>query len=454
MKIESRKVLGLDVSKDNVTCHILDGYPSGGLSKYWRKTAGNRPVNYPVFYSHRPTNKRQKLKLVKDFAQWLAQQKPDFACMEPTGNHYSRLWYSVLKSFEIPVLWIGHVELKRYREGKNLPGKGKNDAVDSLAIAAYPHDPEHHLEDGTLNLEKFLKHQPENIDLLREKCQQLEHLARVQNPIVNYARQALSWQFPEMAQSKAAGLFPWLADMPAECTKRCWGFVDRAYRESVSPELGIEISHYLRLHAKWMVDIQNMESTIEAQVEEILLAEEFAPYNEVFDLLGFGIRTRARLLSRIYPFESFLLPNGHLWIEREYREVKKTKREFEKGTATVKVSAGDVKTIKKTRSRDLFKMRVGMGTVLESSGDSWIEKSAGSSICRQSLWLHVLTKVETSRLPNNPVTKELADYCDMLKSQTDANGKPLLNGKHIQGKLMAKTANLMFKEFVKRFVVR
>ena len=95
-----------------------------------------------------------------------------------------------------------------------------------------------------------------------------------------------------------------------------------------------------------------------------------------------------------------------------------------------------------------------MGTVLESSGDSWIEKPAGSSICRQSLWLHVLTQVETSRLPKNPVTDELTDYCAMLKSQTDANGKPLLNGKHIQGKLMAKTANLMFKEFVKRFVTR
>ena len=42
----------------------------------------------------------------------------------------------------------------------------------------------------------------------------------------------------------------------------------------------------------------------------------------------------------------------------------------------------------------------------------------------------------------------------MLKSQTDANGNPLLRGKHIQGKCMAKTANLMFKEFVKRFVVK
>ena len=62
--------------------------------------------------------------------------------------------------------------------------------------------------------------------------------------------------------------------------------------------------------------------------------------------------------------------------------------------------------------------------------------------------------VEKQTLPDNPVAKELADYHLMLKSQTDANGNPLLRGKHIQGKCMAKTANLMFKEFVKRFVVK
>ena len=55
---------------------------------------------------------------------------------------------------------------------------------------------------------------------------------------------------------------------------------------------------------------------------------------------------------------------------------------------------------------------------------------------------------------SNPVTHELADCCANLKSQTDPNRQPFLSGKHIQGKLMAKTANLMFKEFAKRLVAR
>ncbi len=447
MKIESVKVLGLDVSKHNVTCCLLDCYPPGGLARYWKKTRTKSVSNYPVFYS----TPKAKQKSAFDFADWVQEQQPQLACLEPTGTHYSRLWAAILKQLGIPILWIGHVELKRHREGKRLPGKGKNDAVDSLAMASYPHDPEYHHEDGTLNLSNFLLHQPENINQVREVCQQLEHLARVQSPIINYTRQCLAWQFPEVAHSKAAGLFPWLANLPEETTKRSWNYVDNRYQKSIAPSLGIEVSDYIRLHGKWLVDIQNMEAVLDRDLKLLLAADEFKPYNQIFDDLGFGLRSRARILSRIYPFESFLLPNGKVWIEHEHREVKKAQREFKNGRTTVKFSPGDVKRIKRNRSRDAFKMRIGMGTVLEASGDGWAEKPSGSSICRQSLWQHVLVKVETNYLPDTPIARELADYCIKLKSQTDSNGKMLLHGKHIQGKLMAKVANLMFKELVKRF---
>ena len=444
MKIESTRVLGLDVSKHNVTCHILERYPSGGLSRYWGKTRNQAAKKYPVFYSSPKGNKKSAF----DFVAWVKENQPSLACLEPTGNHYSRLWAHILNELNVPILWIGHVELKRYREGKNLPGKGKNDAVDSLAMAAYPHDPEHHLEDGTLDLAKFLLHQPDNINQMREVCQQIEHLARVQSPIVNYTRQVLAWQFPEMAHSKSAGLFPWLAQKPERCTQRCWNYVEKRHKESIANELGIEISDYIQLHGKWMCDIQRMEGLLDARLKDLLAAPEFEPYNQIFDKFEFGLRVRARLLSRIYPFESFLLPNGRVWIEHEYREIKKAEREYKDGQTLVKTTPGDVKRTKKNRSRDSFKMRVGMGTVLEASGDSWVEKPGGSSICRQSLWQHVLTRVETGKIEMNPVNSELIDYCFKLKSQRDANGKPLLHGKHIQGKLMAKIANMLFKELV------
>ncbi|MEH1897651.1 MAG: hypothetical protein V7K94_20570 [Nostoc sp.] len=111
--------------------------------------------------------------------------------------------------------------------------------------------------------------------------------------------------------------------------------------------------------------------------------------------------------------------------------------------------AGDTKRTKRNRSRDTFKMRLGMGTVLEESGDGLVEKPSGSSLCRISLWQYVLTGVETGRLPENHLTKELTSYRDSLKANVREQGEKLLGGKHIQGKLMSKVVNLLFQELCK-----
>ncbi|HLO85788.1 MAG TPA: transposase, partial [Nostocaceae cyanobacterium] len=92
----------------------------------------------------------------------------------------------------------------------------------------------------------------------------------------------------------------------------------------------------------------------------------------------------------------------------------------------------------------------GMGTVLEQSGDSLIEKASGSALCRMSFWQYVLCQLETGKLPENDVTKQLKDYREKLKSNTNEQGEQLLNGKHLQGKLMAKVANLLYNELVKK----
>ena len=445
-------ILGIDVSKASVTCHILTQYPKGGLQAYWNKTRNKASTLYPAFYSNPDAKKKQKSAF--DFAFYLAEIKPDYAILEPTGNHYSRLWASILKKLEIKVLWVGHVELRRYRGGKNLPNK--SDPADALAMAAYGHDLDHWLETGELNLRYFLMHRPEPIDDLRDLCQQLEHLNRVQSPIVNYARQLLAWQFPEVAHTKSvstkSGFLPplwgWLAKRleisPAGKTR-----IENLYKISIAKDYGIQIDPILELHAEWMCDISLYEQRLEAKISEMLSESAFKPYMSVFDKFGFGLRVRSRLLTRIYPFESFLGVNGRPVIEYEVREVKKTERDRKNGETTVRRLAGDTKRIKRNRSRDTFKMRLGMGTVLEQSGDGLIEKASGSSLCRISLWQYVLTGVETGRLPSNDLTKELIDYRDSLKANVTEQGEKLLGGKHIQGKLMSKVVNLLFQELCK-----
>ncbi|WP_292733710.1 hypothetical protein [Nostoc sp. JL31] len=141
--------------------------------------------------------------------------------------------------------------------------------------------------------------------------------------------------------------------------------------------------------------------------------------------------------------------NGKPVIEYEVREIKKTERERQNGETIVKRLVGDTKRIKRNRSRDTFKMRLGLGTVLEQSGDGLIEKPSGSSLCRISLWQHVLTGIETGRLPENKLTKELINYRDSLKANVTEQGEKLLGGKHIQGKLISKVVNLLFQELCK-----
>ncbi|TAF13252.1 MAG: hypothetical protein EAZ76_12195 [Nostocales cyanobacterium] len=117
----------------------------------------------------------------------------------------------------------------------------------------------------------------------------------------------------------------------------------------------------------------------------------------------------------------------------------------------VKKTAGETKRIKRNLSRDTFKLRLGMGTTLEQSGDKTVEKASGSSICRIALWQYVLAAIETGNVPENEITKNLLDYMDLLKANSNASGEKLLNGKHVQAKLMSKVCNLLFAELVKMY---
>ncbi|RUT08447.1 hypothetical protein DSM106972_016150 [Dulcicalothrix desertica PCC 7102] len=444
------KVLGVDVSKSSVTTHLMDCYPTGGLRSYWEKTRNKSSILYPTFFSNPDARKKQKS--AYDFADYLKEIKPDVAVIEPTGNHYSRIWASILTALGIKTLWVGHIELRRYRGSKHLPNK--SDPADALAMAAYPHDTDHKHENGELNMRYFLIHRPEYIDRIRELCQQLEHLNRVQSPIINYARQLLAWQFPEVAHRKSVStrpgaappLWSWLAQRsdiaPASKTR-----LKNLYEKSIAVTYGIKIDSTLRQHAEWLCDVSLNEQAIEAELMTLVCLDEFKLYNKVFDKFGFGLRVRARLLSRIYPFEAFLT-NGKQLIEYEVKEVKKVEKARVNGKTVVKRSPGDTKRVKRNRSRDAFKMRLGMGTVLEQSGDELVEKNSGSALCRMSLWQYVLCQVETGRLPINNVTEKLLDASLKLKNITTEQGKKLLNGKHMQSKLMSKVIHLLFQELL------
>ena len=262
------KVLGIDVSKANITTHTLSCFPNGGIKNYWNKTR-NKTKLYPTFFA--TPDKKKKQQNAFDFASYVKEITPDYAVLEPTGNHYSRIWYQILQSLGVRVLWVGHVELKRYRAGKLLPNK--SDEADALAMSAYILDPEHLTEVGGINPKFYLIHQPEPINQLRDLCQQLEHLARVQSPIINYSRQLLSWQFPEVANRKSntqkrgsvPPLWGWLAKRiiyPVQQT-----VLNNKFENSIAKQYGIEILRLWTASADYTEDLRISDEIIKGAVE-------------------------------------------------------------------------------------------------------------------------------------------------------------------------------------------
>jgi len=443
-------ILGIDVSKSSITTCILTQYPKGGLQGYWQKTRNSQSKNYPVFYA----SPKKGQKSAFDFAKYCEEHQITHAVIEPTGNHYSRLWSRIIQSLGIKVLWIGHIELRRYRESKHLPNK--SDAADALAMAAYPVDEEHLTEDGEFNQKRYLIEQGETIGKIRELVQQMEHLNRVQSPIINHTRQLLAWQFPEKANSKTRTssngnippLWGWLAGRENECYPATVAKLKVSYSESIAHTVNLEIEPIVKLQAGWLCDLELAEQRLEQALTALIDEEQFQKYNEVFKEFGFGIKIRARLLSRIYPLESFLV-DGHQLIQREVREVKRKEITWENKERVVKFEQGDTKRIKRNRSRDAFKLRLGMGTRLEQSGDKLVEKSSGSALCRKTLWQYVRTSIETENFPDTPICKKIYDCYTTLKSQTDKQGKTLLSTRQIEGKVMSKVINLLYRELVK-----
>lgn len=391
------RIVGLDVCKSSVVACLLTEFPTNPKQYF-------RTAEFPIF------------KASHVGIQALLELKPDVAVMEPSGVHYSKLWAKVLELEGIEVRWLGHLQLRSYRQSLRLPSK--NDKADAIALACYCWQ---HLEQS----EYFLQFSPEPVAKLREIYLQLHHLNRVQNPIINRLRQSLAYEFPETAQIRSLRrthvdippLWGWLAQI------RLSSYYERMYAKSVARSYGIEISEFTRMHAQRLCNLQIQESQLEVELELLLQAPKYQPYLKVFASFGFGLRTKALLLSQIYPIENYLGPGNKPIVE------------FEQGN--------NGKRQKRHRSLRSFKLRLGLGLVEDSSGDyhQWV--AGGSSLCRQALWLWELTRIEPIKIrPKNEIGEQLGAYRDQLR----AGGTP---AKVVQSRVCVKAVTLLFKELVR-----
>ncbi|MGL5923865.1 IS110 family transposase, partial [Chroococcidiopsis sp.] len=212
-------------------------------------------------------------------------------------------------------------------------------------------------------------------------------------------------------------LWGWLAE------ERPSSYFDRLWAGSVARDFGLEITVFTRAQAARICNLERQQDAIEQQIEQLLAHPQFDVYHTVFDRFGMGLRVRTLLLSHIYPLSDFLSRNQPLC------ESAPTKTGH---------------TARRDRSLRAFKLRLGMGLVEDSSGKytNWIP--GGSSLCRQTLWQYVMTRIEpkNNRRLQTEIGQQLGTYLDKQK----ASGVPV---QVVRMRTAAKAVVLLYKELVK-----
>jgi transposase len=379
------RILGLDVSKDNVTTCLLTEFPEP-RTKYLEG-------DFERLY----TNPKG--------IQRLLELKPDVAVLEPTGTNYSKIWCTKLAEAGVKLALVGHNQLVVYRMSLDLPDK--DDEADALALACYYHQYQH--LPG-----RFVRQRDEIVTHMRDLVLRLHHLNRVQSPLINRVKQDLAWAYPERAKTALHGRLFWRWLAGEGKSKR--------YDDELLKTCGAGLNDHVLFAAKQLYNLHEQEDILERQLRDCLSDAKFMPYRKVMARYGFGERTQALIISQIYPLENYLDPEGEPIVLLSRGKESKDK------------------TLKRLSLRR-FTSALGCANNRVWSGDKKASKKAGSELCRTALWQWCFTRIEVKkgRLKNDRFTA-IAEEFDLLKSQ-----KPI---KLARSKIAARTTKRLFYDLV------
>lgn len=353
--------------------------------------------------------------------------------LEPTGMNYARVWIEQLgRRYEVRM--INHKDLKSHR--KMLRFEDKNDDTDAFCLAHYCqfYEPQKY---------RFVGFRDEAITELKGMINRLEHLNRVQSPIINRLRQDLAWQFPEVAlrrversrsKKECADLSPplwaWIAG------EKMMPRYDRLYAKTI----GAGLTESSRLDATRLCDLEREMATIEKEIAYLYRADpRFRPYAKVLDSFAFPKKTQPIILSVAFPIENFLKDGKPEIVERKGRRSgKKTKKHL---------------------SLRRFQKAMGEAPSEKASGDKE-ERSIihGSTLARKALWQWIYVRIEpannrppgsrpisTTDLDGNPTIKPICDHLGKIYDYKKANGVPI---KLIRSNLASIACRHLFRALV------
>ncbi|MGL5082423.1 MAG: transposase [Microcoleaceae cyanobacterium] len=349
-------IIGLDVGRNHAVAAALEELPS----------------NIQRYYSQ---HRREfvRVNCDKEGFDLLWAMQPEKVVMEPTGGWYSRLTAERCEERGIEVLWVGHADLKAQRQSYGF--KNKRDPEDALCLAACYFDNRFIDKHGQKRFIQF----NQDIRLLQDWFYESEQLDKVGNGLVNQIRQRLCYEFPEWAQHGAGdssindklGCHPFWAALAGSHSYH-------QFKKAYSTTVGAGLSDYTKLHAAQLVELQRRTQPLLEKMEEFLSKPEFEPYLKAMAPFKFGLKNKAYLVCKLYPFDKFLV-DGRPWIEHH--------------------SNSKGKRSKHDHSQRQLQAYLGLSYTMEKSGDSGQlnKKFHGSKVCRSSLYMWAKNKFDRER---------------------------------------------------------
>ncbi|MEG3840251.1 transposase [Microcoleus sp. herbarium14] len=355
-------IVGIDVSRSSIAACFMLEKPSNPRDDYF-------DADIEVFHSNLENLNKLRIKIESFKADRIV------AICEPTGMNYAQLWMNKLNDWGVEVRMISNSKLPNYRAelmGKEGKSGAKTDDIDAFAIACWYFDKSE---------TSYLKIRDPLVMRIKRACLRLEHLNRLQSPIINRMRQELTWQCPEIAQVRSAKLQEELAPL-------MWGWLagrrkSKKYDRILEATSGSGIEPETRWAANQYCEIEEEVFKIKRQLVLLIDNPQFDEYQRIFTNFGFGYQLRGYLLGAIYPIKDFL---------KDGRPEVKLRKNRQTG-----------KESKLKLSERRFMRAVGMGVIRDDSGQKKKGKQSGSALCRKALWQWCFTRLEVAR--NNPPLK-------------------------------------------------
>jgi len=348
--MNNQTIVGVEVAKTSIVCCPLELH--------------QMPQDYAAFSrSYTPITLLPNLSGLQTLLEL-----GDTYVIEPTGD-YSKIW---IDSLRVNDKDVRRVNPKRVRALKEYHGIfSKTDRYDGAFLALY----------GAENLNKPTAFLSDYAEDLRELVLQHNFLTRMTGNHQRRLWQMLSHEWPEVCQSRN-GTKPrqtrnWLTPDPPGLIRFIAGeeYLQAKRRQaSLESTIGSGLSELSKALASQICELERRQYPLEPKISELLKAQEFTAYHEVFDLFGFGEMTRACILSRIFPFAQFLGADG-------------------KPIKVKQPSATGGRSHRRDKSMGAFRLALGNGTKVYQSGQEKREKAAGPKYARVALFLHVKTRV-------------------------------------------------------------